>query len=102
MYYTGRFKLPPIIPIVFYDGGERWTATLYFNEKINHWGYFKRFTPLFMYEVIDVNSIDDRRLGELKNGVSVILKPDATKREEALKVVEELRGINKEITYTTP
>jgi len=55
-----------------------------------------------MYEVIDVNSIDDRRLGELKNGVSVILKPDATKRKEALKVVEELRGINKEVICATP
>ena len=88
-----RFRLPPIIPIVFYDGKEEWTATLYFNEKIWDWINFKRFTPAFMYELIDVNNLSTEKVKELKNAVSVLLKLDSAKKEEALKIVEELRYI---------
>ncbi len=87
------FKLPPIIPIVFYDGKEKWTATQFFNEKIYEWERFKKFIPTFTYELIDINKISIRRLREIRNAVSIILRLDSAKKEDALKIVKELTNI---------
>ncbi len=93
------FKLPPIIPIVFYDGRETWTATQFFNEKVYQQERFKKFIPMFMYELIDINKIPTQQLKKIKNAVSIILRLDSAKKENALKIVKELTKIINLLPY---
>jgi hypothetical protein len=43
------FKLPPIYPIVFYNGVNKWTATLEFKEKVKSIKEFEKHIPNFQY-----------------------------------------------------
>ena len=88
-----RFMLPPIIPIVYYSGKGRWTVTPFFNEKVWEWERFRRFTPAFMYELIDINTIEIEKIRKIKNAVSIILGLDSPDKEKVLKIVEEIKKI---------
>ncbi len=91
------FKLPPIIPIVFYDGIRRWTAPCEFSEKIKNVEVFKRFTPSFVYELIDVGNIDREKVLGIKDAVSVLLILNSIKKEELLIGLERIKEAIEEL-----
>ncbi len=50
---TRSGKLPPVVPIVLYNGDRRWTAPLQVSELIESLPGFRRHLPAFEYLVID-------------------------------------------------
>jgi predicted transposase YdaD len=44
---TERFQLPPIVPVVFYTGAERWDTSLNFRDLIEGAVELRRFAPQF-------------------------------------------------------
>jgi len=87
------FKLPPIIPIVFYDGVRRWTAEIEFEKKVDDYVEFMKYVPHFYYSLVDVGNIEKWRLKKMNNALSLFLTLDASKKEEVTKVVKEAKGI---------
>lgn len=53
---SGRkdFFLPPIIPVVFYDGAKKWTADRTFAEKVANSSDFWRYVPKFEYRLLSL------------------------------------------------
>jgi predicted transposase/invertase (TIGR01784 family) len=59
------FLLPPIYPVVFYDGKSDWTAELEFAKKVKDYQRFEKYIPKFSYSVISLDKIGLNKLDKL-------------------------------------
>ncbi|WP_129409786.1 Rpn family recombination-promoting nuclease/putative transposase [Marinitoga lauensis] len=87
---TKRFKLPPIIPVVLYNGSRRWTAEVWYMEKVENWQLFDQYIPRFKYEVVDLSQIDRKQLIGLKNALGLLLSIDRTNKNEISEAFNEI------------
>ena len=53
------FKLPAIVPVVFYNGSEKWTAAQELKSYLNSADLFGEYTLNLKYHLIDLNKIDE-------------------------------------------
>ena len=88
---TKEFLLPPIVPIVFYDGKDNWTAETEFQKKIKEVEIFKKNIPKFEYELISLNKISIEKLEQLENAMSLILIIDKFKEPKDFEKLKALK-----------
>jgi predicted transposase/invertase (TIGR01784 family) len=91
------FKLPPIIPIVLYNGGNKWTAARNLKEVIRYSEIFGENILDFKYELIDINSYDKAELYERQNITSAVflLDQDIDRIEFINRLKDIVIGFNK-------
>lgn len=70
---TKDFKYPPIIPIVYYEGKEKWTAVRNFKDRIFFDKAFEPFTPKFFYKLIQLNKYSIQELVEKNDELSFVM-----------------------------
>lgn len=70
---TKNFKYPPILPIVYYEGNEHWTATKNFKERIYLNDIFGSYIPDFEYLVIPLHQYTNQDLIEKQDELSLIM-----------------------------
>jgi hypothetical protein len=51
---TRKFRYPPVLPIIFYDGTEPWTVARTLAERTELGDIFSRFIPCFEYLLISL------------------------------------------------
>ncbi len=90
---SGRkeFLLPPVLPIVFYDGENEWTAETEFEKKIKEYKNFEKNVPKFSYELINLNKISIKKLEELENAMSFLLIIDKFKEPKDFEALKKLK-----------
>ena len=86
-----EYKLPPIVPIVFYDGIENWTAETEFQKKIEKYEMFKNNIPKFEYELINLNKISIEKLEKLEDAMSFILMIDKFREPKDFEKMKNLK-----------
>jgi len=84
------FKLPPILPIVFYEGIGNWTAEVQFENKIYLDKAFAKYIPKFEYEVVNLNKYSKGDLLELDNLLSLILLVDKIRSAKDFHMLNEI------------
>ncbi|WP_052219839.1 Rpn family recombination-promoting nuclease/putative transposase [Clostridium homopropionicum] len=85
------FKLPAIIPIVLYNGKNKWTAHTRFKEVLSGQDLFEDNILDFNYMLFDINRYSEEELYNISNLVSAIFFLDQEMSEEEL--VRRLRKI---------
>jgi predicted transposase YdaD len=70
------FRLPVIIPLVLYNGGDRWRVPLEFAEIYEDIGAGKEHLINFKYHLIDVNRYTEAELLELQNLIGAVFLID--------------------------
>lgn len=70
---TKDFKYPPILPIVYYEGSERWTAVRNFKDRIFFDRAFEPFTPKFFYKLIQLNDYSVDELVSKNDELSLVM-----------------------------
>lgn len=75
-YEKKEFKLPAILPIVIYNGKEKWTATKTLGEQISKRELLKDYIIDFKYPVIEVNNFKKETLYETQTLVSAFFALD--------------------------
>ncbi|MBO5070467.1 MAG: Rpn family recombination-promoting nuclease/putative transposase, partial [Roseburia sp.] len=70
---TKEFKYPPILPIVYYEGTENWTAVKNFKERVHLSDVFEKYIPDFEYLLVPVTSYSDQELIERNDEFSLIM-----------------------------
>jgi len=96
-----NFKLPPIIPILFYDGEKKWTPPIELKEKIKESENFKELIPNFKYHKIELNEIEEEKLLGLKNAMGTLLYLDKKiENKDILEVLEKSREIFEQFEET--
>lgn len=68
-------RLPPILPIVLYNGSQKWTAVTNISELIPVVpGLVSQFSPSLRYLLIDENNYTDSELASLHNLVAAVFR----------------------------
>ncbi len=68
-------KLPPILPVVLYNGEQRWNAACNIKDLIVEVkGGLSRYCPAMHYYLIDEGSYDEAKLSTLKNLVAAMIR----------------------------
>lgn len=70
---TKDFKYPPILPIVYYEGSNTWTAAKNFHERVHLSDAFGKYIPDFEYLVVPLVSYTNQELIEKRNELSLIM-----------------------------
>jgi hypothetical protein len=84
------FKFPPVLPIVFYDGGGEWTAETNFFDKVQMNEIFEKFIPRFEYEVVNLTHYDEGQLAEFGGALSLALIIDKMRIFDFKSLVKKL------------
>jgi len=81
-------KLPPILPIVLYNGNQRWTvATDVFDLIPAVPGLVEQFKPRSKYLLIDENVYTDSDLASLKNLVAAVFRIEHPSSPESIRAL---------------
>ncbi len=67
------FQYPPILPIVYYEGSDSWTASQHLSDRIQQSDVFGRYVPDFRYEVIRINSYSNEELLDRGDEMSLLM-----------------------------
>jgi len=91
------FKLPPVIPIVLYDGEGRWTVQRNIADKVRKVAGYEMYVPKHEYMVIDMNELDRKWLMDFEGVLAKLLVIDGVRKEEIRQVTKELSERVKEL-----
>ncbi|WP_163859519.1 Rpn family recombination-promoting nuclease/putative transposase [Paenibacillus elgii] len=75
------FRLPPIVPIVLYNGKQRWTAHRQFRKLLSNEEMFGRELLDFEYLLIDVARYTEDELLSLSNTIGSVFLLDQTENQ---------------------
>ena len=85
---TKGFKYPPVLPIVYYEGREEWTADRELSERIVLNEVFKDYIPNFRYYLIQLKEHDKEELIGKKDELSFVMLINKLKDAEGFKSLE--------------
>jgi hypothetical protein len=88
--YTKDFKFPPVLPIIFYDGPEQWSAEVNFLDKTEMAGVFAKYIPKFEYELVALNRYDKEDLIRFGDMLSLIMLIDKIRKPEEMSLLSQL------------
>lgn len=101
---TKGFRYPPVLPIVFYDGVDNWTAVTSLHERVLFSDILGKYIPDYHCMLIQLKDYSNAELMEKKDELSVLMLIDKLRNAvdyEMLK--EEVNEIFlKEATGGTP
>lgn len=63
---TKAFRYPPILPIVYYEGSENWTADMHLQDRIYLREVFGAYIPDFTYKVVRIHDYSNEELLSMK------------------------------------
>jgi len=75
-YKKTAFKIPMILPIVYFDGLGNWTAKTSFLDKVEHDPRLRKYIPKFEYKVVELKKISAEDLEKCSNALSLIFLLD--------------------------
>jgi Putative transposase, YhgA-like. len=67
------FKYPPILPIVYYEGADKWTADLHLKDRIMMSGIFSDYLPDFTYKLVRNHDYSNEELLDKKDEMSLLM-----------------------------
>jgi predicted transposase YdaD len=86
--------LPPVFPVLLYNGDEKWTAPLEFSDLIEGEGHgLETYIPRFRYYKIAENEFPKKVLFELNNLVSALFYIENSSVEEFEKAFYQIMEI---------
>lgn len=90
-----KFPLPPVLPIVIYNGLRKLKAPTEFSKLIeNKIGIVQKYVPKFEYFLIDLSQLDKQQLLRLaiygKNTVSALFTLEKADYEELIEILNKI------------
>lgn len=67
------FRYPPILPIVYYEGTENWTASTDLADKIYHGELLGRYLPHFQYQLVMLHDYSNEELLAKSDEISLAM-----------------------------
>jgi hypothetical protein len=74
--FRKQFRYPPVLPIVFYDGPERWTAETNFLKRTALSAVFEKYIPKFEYELVDLRRYRAEDIVKFNDTLSLVMLID--------------------------
>ena len=70
---TKEFRYPPILPVVYHEGSDTWTAPMHLKERIFMHELFEEYIPDFTYCLVDNHKYSNKELLERRDEMSLIM-----------------------------
>lgn len=87
------FQLPPIVPIVLYNGSAEWTASRQFRQLLSNEKLFSSELLNFEYILIDVERYSEEDLLAISNTIGAVFFLDQTEdRQQLTERLQKLMG----------
>ena len=67
------FKYPPILPIVYYEGADRWTADIHLKDRIMMSDVFGKYIPDYEYMVVRNHDYTNEELLARRDEMSLLM-----------------------------
>lgn len=67
------FQYPPVLPIVYYEGKENWTADMHLSSRIMMKELFEGYIPDFTYKLVRNNDYSNEELLKNKDEMSLLM-----------------------------
>lgn len=67
------FRYPPILPIVYYEGKENWTADMRLGDRIMMKELFERYIPDFTYKLVRNHDYSNEELLKNEDEMSLLM-----------------------------
>ena len=67
------FKYPPVFPIVYYNGVEKWSVDKTFSSRIALGDVFSKYIPQFEYHLVNTGDYNREELLNREDGLSLIM-----------------------------
>jgi hypothetical protein len=87
---TKDFRYPPVLPVIFYDGPDEWTAALNFAGRTEGQDIFARYTPSFEYVLVNLNQYTLEDITRFGDTLSVIMAVGKLPRKGGSAALEKL------------
>lgn len=76
------FKYPPILPIVYYEGKQKWTVPVDFKSRIMEGEAFARYIPNFEYYLVPLRNYSSQELLDREDDISLLMLINRMQTEE--------------------
>jgi predicted transposase/invertase (TIGR01784 family) len=85
-------RLPPVVPVVLYNGEDRWTAAREISELIEAVpGGLEKYRPQMQYLLLEERQYQDSELASMRNLVAALFRLENSRGpEELFRVIEAL------------
>ena len=70
---TKSFRYPPILPVVYYEGADNWTADLHLKSRIMMNEVFEECIPDFTYRLIKIHEYSNEELLSREDEMSLLM-----------------------------
>lgn len=87
---TKDFKYPPILPIVYYEGSQKWNAVTNFKDRTYLSDTLGAYIPDFEYLVIPLSDYSNTELIEKKDELSLIMLVNKLRSSADFKNLKEI------------
>jgi hypothetical protein len=88
--FRKEFYYPPVLPIVFYDGPDTWTAKTNFRDRTALNGVFQKYIPSFEYELVDLKKYNVQDIIRFNDMLSLVMLIDLTGTVDGIERLREL------------
>jgi hypothetical protein len=78
-----EFRYPPVLPVIFYDGRDNWTAERNFRYRTALHDVFGKYIPSFEYELVDLRRFKRDDIAKFNDALSFVLLMDRVDGGEA-------------------
>ena len=72
-YKRKAFRYPLIIPFVYYEGEDKWTADLHLKDRIEFADEMSEYIPDFRYHVVSVHQYTNEELSEKGDEMALVM-----------------------------
>ena len=87
---TKDFKYPPILPVIYYEGSDSWTAVKNFKDRVYLSDVLGKYIPDFEYLVVPLTSYSNQELIEKKDELSLIFLINKLRSSEEFRNLKEI------------
>ena len=86
------FRYPVIIPIIYYEGREAWTAAMDVRDRIADGPGFEKWIPAFQYELVNVCGYSNEELLQRGDEMSLLMLINKVQKTEDLEQFLQIPG----------
>lgn len=87
---TKDFRYPPVLPIIFYEGSDEWTAVRNMQDRVYLSDILRKYIPSFEYVLVPLRDYSQQALMEKKDELSLIFMINKLKNSEDFKQLKEI------------
>lgn len=87
---TKDFKYPPVIPIIYYEGSENWTAVCNFKDRVHLSDILSDYIPNFEYIVVPLRNYSNNDIIAKKDELSLVMLINKLKTSDEFKLLKDI------------